>query len=115
MDAAPGPRVGFSPGPGAGASLAPLPRQQLPFRLSCDARAERAGRGLRVGLVKILIAHNEYQQAGGEDIVVANEARLLTEHGHEVNRHFVSNDSIDSPGAMLRTAWNVHYSAASKK
>ena len=33
---------------------------------------------------KILIVHNYYQIPGGEDTVVANEKRLLEEHGHEV-------------------------------
>lgn len=33
---------------------------------------------------KILIVHNHYQVAGGEDTVVANEKRLLEEQGHEV-------------------------------
>lgn len=33
---------------------------------------------------KVLIVHNFYQIPGGEDTVVANEKRLLEEHGHEV-------------------------------
>ena len=33
---------------------------------------------------KVLIVHNYYQIPGGEDTVVANEKRLLEEHGHEV-------------------------------
>lgn len=33
---------------------------------------------------KILIIHNYYQIPGGEDTVVANERKLLEEHGHEV-------------------------------
>ena len=32
----------------------------------------------------ILIVHNYYQIPGGEDTVVANEKKLLEEHGHEV-------------------------------
>lgn len=33
---------------------------------------------------KILLIHNYYQIPGGEDTVVANEKRLLEEHGHQV-------------------------------
>lgn len=33
---------------------------------------------------KVLMVHNYYQIPGGEDTVVANEKRLLEEHGHEV-------------------------------
>lgn len=33
---------------------------------------------------KVLIVHNYYQIPGGEDTVVANEKKLLEEHGHEV-------------------------------
>lgn len=32
----------------------------------------------------ILLVHNAYQLLGGEDTVVANEKKLLEEHGHEV-------------------------------
>ena len=33
---------------------------------------------------KVLIVHNYYQIPGGEDTVVANEKKLLEEHGHDV-------------------------------
>ena len=33
---------------------------------------------------KVLIVHNYYQIPGGEDVVVANEKKMLAEHGHEV-------------------------------
>lgn len=33
---------------------------------------------------RILVVHNYYQIPGGEDTVVANEIKLLKEHGHEV-------------------------------
>lgn len=34
--------------------------------------------------LKILIVHNYYQIPGGEDTVVANELKMLEDHGHEV-------------------------------
>ena len=33
---------------------------------------------------KVLVVHNYYQIPGGEDTVVANEIKLLEDHGHEV-------------------------------
>jgi glycosyltransferase involved in cell wall biosynthesis len=61
--------------------------------------------------MKILIGHNTYQQAGGEDIVAAAEARLLAEHGHEVVWYRRDNDEVPpNPGLRavvlgLRTVW----------
>ncbi len=65
--------------------------------------------------MKILFVHNHYQQAGGEDNVVAAEAKLLVDHGHEVERWSV--DNKDLPGGLtgkLKTALTTSYSAASK-
>ncbi len=41
---------------------------------------------------KVLIVHNYYRIPGGEDVVVANEKRMLEEHGHEVITYFKNND-----------------------
>ena len=57
--------------------------------------------------MRILQVHNAYQQAGGEDAVVANEGTLLTGHGHEVRLWSVSNDEIQGLWAQLRTAWQL--------
>lgn len=59
--------------------------------------------------MKILLAHNFYQQAGGEDQVFAAEGKLLEERGHEVVRYSLHNDAIDNMGrfAVARTTfWN---------
>jgi len=59
--------------------------------------------------MKILIAHNFYQQPGGEDQCVAAEAALLKAHGHEVIHYTLHNDSINSLSrfqAAARTIWN---------
>lgn len=45
---------------------------------------------------KILLVHNYYQIPGGEDSVVANEKRMLEEHGHEVLLYSRHNDEINS-------------------
>ena len=44
--------------------------------------------------MKILIIHNSYQQPGGEDAVVAQEAELLGRNGHSVSMYRRSNDEI---------------------
>jgi glycosyltransferase involved in cell wall biosynthesis len=44
--------------------------------------------------MNILIIHNTYQQPGGEDVVVAQESRLLERHGHRVSAYQRSNDEI---------------------
>ena len=67
----------------------------------------------------ILIVHNRYRQAGGEDAVVDAEAELLAGHGHRVDRLVVDNDAIpDRPSAAqrvrlaVRTVWASAAAAA---
>ena len=43
---------------------------------------------------KVLIVHNYYQIPGGEDTVVANEKKMLEEHGHEVILYSRHNSEI---------------------
>jgi glycosyltransferase involved in cell wall biosynthesis len=45
--------------------------------------------------MRILLAHNRYQQPGGEDVVFEQEAKLLSESGHHVRKFTVDNDSIE--------------------
>lgn len=51
--------------------------------------------------MRILLVHNYYQIPGGEDTVVANEYRLLEEHGHEVILYTRHNNELKS---MRRTS-----------
>ena len=51
--------------------------------------------------MRVLQVHNRYRKPGGEDTVVANEARLLREHGHEVQLLEAHNDEQD-PTALLQ-------------
>ncbi|HTW94209.1 MAG TPA: glycosyltransferase family 4 protein [Tepidisphaeraceae bacterium] len=51
--------------------------------------------------MKILVAHNYYQQAGGEDLVFGDETALLESRGHEVDRLIVRNDAVDELSATL--------------
>lgn len=64
----------------------------------------------RLSSMRILVLHNAYQQAGGEDVVVADEMALLRAHGHQAFRHTVSNDSIQGPWQKAVTAWRTSYS-----
>jgi len=57
----------------------------------------------------ILVAHNFYQQPGGEDQCVATEVAMLRVHGHNVIQYCLHNDSIDamhSLDAASRTIWS---------
>lgn len=45
---------------------------------------------------KVLIVHNYYQIPGGEDTVVANEKKLLENHGHEVVLYTRHNSELNS-------------------
>lgn len=65
--------------------------------------------------MRVLQAHNHYQQAGGEDAVVAAEHELLKENGHTVRLYAVTNNEIDGPWAKVRTAWQTPYSQKARK
>jgi len=59
--------------------------------------------------LKIVVAHNFYQQAGGEDQVFADETALLESRGHTVARYTVHNDEVHNLGRITlagRTIWN---------
>jgi glycosyltransferase involved in cell wall biosynthesis len=45
--------------------------------------------------MRVLIAHNAYQQRGGEDSVVDAEMSLLRQRGHEVTTFLRHNDDLD--------------------
>ncbi|NJN86065.1 MAG: glycosyltransferase family 4 protein [Leptolyngbyaceae cyanobacterium SL_7_1] len=59
--------------------------------------------------MNILLVHNYYQQAGGEDQVFAAEADLLEAKGHSVHRYTVHNDAIQQKNPLAvatTTVWN---------
>jgi glycosyltransferase involved in cell wall biosynthesis len=60
-------------------------------------------------MMRILVAHNYYQQSGGEDTVVEAEIEMLTNHGHHVATHFCHNDAIEGMHPLTiagKTIWN---------
>ena len=62
------------------------------------------------GGVRILVAHNAYQQRGGEDSVVEAEAALLASRGHAVERFLRHNDAIADMSrldAAVQTVWSA--------
>jgi glycosyltransferase involved in cell wall biosynthesis len=59
--------------------------------------------------VKVLIAHNQYQQPGGEDQVFAAEAALLEARDHQVMRYRVHNEQVADMNHLnlaKTTLWN---------
>jgi glycosyltransferase involved in cell wall biosynthesis len=65
--------------------------------------------------MRVLLVHNYYQQAGGEDQVFRAEEALLRAHGHAVKTYTVSNNEIDArPRAQVaaETLWNRREAAA---
>jgi glycosyltransferase involved in cell wall biosynthesis len=66
--------------------------------------------------MRILLVHNFYQHAGGEDAVLAAEMALLKRHGHEVELWSMDNKHL--PGGLIgkiRVAINTVYSRQSRK
>ena len=58
---------------------------------------------------RVLLVHNAYQQAGGEDSVVADELALLRRKGHEVIEMRRDNEQIATigrPRLVARTLWS---------
>jgi glycosyltransferase involved in cell wall biosynthesis len=59
--------------------------------------------------MRVLIAHNYYQQPGGEDNVYAAEAALLEQRGHTVIRYSTHNDRVSGMSQSqlaMKTIWN---------
>jgi glycosyltransferase involved in cell wall biosynthesis len=59
--------------------------------------------------MNILVAHNFYKLAGGEDHCVAAEVAMLRAHGHRVTQYCLSNDETDGMGRLelaSRAIWS---------
>jgi glycosyltransferase involved in cell wall biosynthesis len=57
--------------------------------------------------MRILVAHNRYQQRGGEDVVFEQEEKLLSDAGHHIRSFIVSNDAIEGFVGKVDTFFNV--------
>ena len=59
--------------------------------------------------MKVLVAHNAYQYAGGEDAVFRNETQLLRQNGHEIFEYLDDNRRIPELGNTrlgMETMWS---------
>ncbi len=65
--------------------------------------------------MKILVAHNAYQQRGGEDMVFEAECAMLEKAGHDIRRFLVRNDHIVGLKAKIRTALSVTHNTESSR
>ncbi|MHC2992530.1 hypothetical protein OB13_13415 [Pontibacter sp. HJ8] len=65
--------------------------------------------------MRILIVHNFYKQAGGEDTVFHAEAALLEQHGHQVEKLSFSNIEVNSLPEKLEAALGVVYNPRSAR
>lgn len=54
--------------------------------------------------MRVLLVHNHYQNAGGEDAVFAAEGALLRRHGHEVVEYVDDNHRIDGANRLKLAA-----------
>jgi glycosyltransferase involved in cell wall biosynthesis len=57
----------------------------------------------------ILLVHNRYLHAGGEDAAFLQESALLRRHGHDVAEYLQDNlriDRIGRPAAAVRSVWS---------
>jgi len=75
----------------------------------------RSRTGSEAETVNVLVLHNAYRQAGGEDAVVAREQALLAAHGHAVSVHVVSNERIHAPWTTLTAGWQAVYSRRAQR
>ena len=60
--------------------------------------------------MKILLIHNRYKIAGGEDSVFNNESDLLEKYGHDVHLFTVTNYEINSALTKIFTLINLLFS-----
>ena len=63
-----------------------------------------------LGLPRVVIAHNRYRNAGGEDIVAEAEAELLRRYGHEVLTYGRTNEELEAIGkghAAAEAVWSA--------
>lgn len=65
--------------------------------------------------MRILIVHNRYKAAGGEDVVVGAEKSMLEDHGHEVSLLEADNAEISGALTQVATGFNAIYSLTARR
>src|SRR5688572_6699039 len=66
-------------------------------------------------LMKIILIHNKYQQAGGEDLVFQSEGDLLLSQGHQVEFLVFDNREIKTSLDRLLSGLKVVYNPSSSR
>nr|WP_283812845.1 glycosyltransferase family 4 protein [Bradyrhizobium tropiciagri] len=65
--------------------------------------------------MRVLLVHNRYKFAGGEDVVVAAEKAMLEDHGHEVSLLDADNAEISGALSKAVAGFTAIYSPAAKR
>jgi glycosyltransferase involved in cell wall biosynthesis len=65
--------------------------------------------------MRILVIHNKYKQAGGEDSVFNSESALLIQHGHVVERLVFDNTTINTPFKRILSGLKTIYNPISAR
>jgi glycosyltransferase involved in cell wall biosynthesis len=65
--------------------------------------------------MRILIIHNRYKNAGGEDVVFQSEGEMLSRQGHDVDRLIFDNSAIKTFADKIKTAVQSIYNVASAR
>jgi glycosyltransferase involved in cell wall biosynthesis len=65
--------------------------------------------------MKILLVHNRYKLAGGEDVVVGAEKSMLEDHGHVVSLLEADNAEISGALTQVATGFSAIYSRIARR
>jgi len=65
--------------------------------------------------MRILLVHNRYKLAGGEDVVVEAEKSVLEDHGHEVSLLEADNAEISGALTQVTAGFTAIYSWTAKR
>lgn len=65
--------------------------------------------------MRILVIHNKYKQAGGEDSVFRSESELLVQHGHVVEQLLYDNSTINTPLKKILSGLKTIYNPDSAR
>lgn len=65
--------------------------------------------------MRVLVLHNRYRMAGGEDVAVAAEVALLRARGHDVTLIEVDNAAIAGPASRIGAALGTPYRPARRR
>lgn len=85
----------------------------LPPTIESALAADAGELDALIGVRRVLVVHNRYQHAGGEDSVVCAELGLLRAMGHDVEVLEENNDNIVQWNGAAKAAFECVYSTSS--